>query len=343
MNHRSAGRALLASLAIGAAVMAPAPAQAQAQTTAPNDEAESLIRRGVELRSSGQDAEALALFQQAWTLTRSPRARAQIGLAEQALGRWIDADDHIGEALDAAADPWVLRNRAALEGARVAVRRRLSTLDVRDAPAGAELWVNGTRRATLPLREPIRVVAGTVAIELRAAGYRTVQRDVIVEAGVAARESVTMLPSGADSAGQASGADSAGQTSGGARAGVAPSQPSPLRTAGIVALAAGGVVTVGAIIAHAVRESTAARWNSDECLSPTGATRGETCPNEWATLQTTSTLSVVSYVAGGTLVAAGAVLLGLGATRDAREAPARASVRCAPDFARPGLVCGASF
>jgi tetratricopeptide (TPR) repeat protein len=340
MNHRSAARALLASLAIGAAVMAPAQARAQAQTTAPNDEAESLIRRGVELRSSGQDAEALALFQQAWTLTRSPRARAQIGLAEQALGRWIDADDHIGEALDAAADPWVLRNRAALEGARVAVRRRLSTLDVRDAPAGAELWVNGTRRATLPLREPIRVVAGTVAIELRATGFRTVQRDVIVEAGVAARESVTMLPSGAESAGGASGA---GPTVGAAGPSVAPSPPSPLRTAGIAALAAGGAVTIGAVIAHAVRESTAGRWNSDDCLSPTGATRGETCPSEWATLQTTSTLSVVSYVAGGTLVAAGAVLLGLGAARDARESPARASVRCAPDFTRPGLVCGASF
>ena len=57
---------------------------------ATGDAAEHLIKQGVELRAKGKDAEALVLFQKAYAATPSPRALAQIALAEQALGRWIE-------------------------------------------------------------------------------------------------------------------------------------------------------------------------------------------------------------------------------------------------------------
>src|SRR5262245_7061850 len=65
-------------------------------------EVEALIKSGVSLREQGKDEAALREFQRAHELSRAPRALAQIALAEQALGRWIDAEAHLEEALTAA-------------------------------------------------------------------------------------------------------------------------------------------------------------------------------------------------------------------------------------------------
>src|SRR4051812_7480565 len=47
-----------------------------------------LLREGVSLRREGRDEEALQRFQRAYEIGHGGRALAQIGLAEQALGRW---------------------------------------------------------------------------------------------------------------------------------------------------------------------------------------------------------------------------------------------------------------
>ncbi|MBK8695071.1 MAG: hypothetical protein IPN17_23025 [Deltaproteobacteria bacterium] len=74
------------------------------------------MRAGVELRRAHRDEEALAHFTRAYGQTRSPVAQAQMGLAEQALGRWVEAEEHVRRSLEAATDPWILRNREALRG-----------------------------------------------------------------------------------------------------------------------------------------------------------------------------------------------------------------------------------
>jgi len=70
------------SVAVGLATIL-AWGTAAAQGTDPADAA---IRRGVDLRRQGQDDQALQEFKKAYELSPSPRALAQIGLAEQALG-----------------------------------------------------------------------------------------------------------------------------------------------------------------------------------------------------------------------------------------------------------------
>ncbi len=45
----------------------------------PNDEAEAQLRRGVELRRAGRDAESLDAFARAYSLQRGPRMAAQWG------------------------------------------------------------------------------------------------------------------------------------------------------------------------------------------------------------------------------------------------------------------------
>ena len=68
-------------------------------------DADELIRQGVERRRHGDDVGALDLFEQAYSKGHGPRALAQVALAEQALGKWVVASEHIREALAIQRDP----------------------------------------------------------------------------------------------------------------------------------------------------------------------------------------------------------------------------------------------
>lgn len=74
---------------------------------------EQLISRGVQLRKDGDDQSARDVFRQAYDRFPSPKAACQLGLAEQALGRWDEAEAHLREGPRATDDPWVKKNREA--------------------------------------------------------------------------------------------------------------------------------------------------------------------------------------------------------------------------------------
>jgi hypothetical protein len=190
MRIRSASPLLfVASLvALGTAV---GPCRVLAASAA--TEADAALKRGVELRRRGDDAQALVEFQHAFSWYRSARALAQIGFAEMALGRWRDAEEHLGQALaDADDDVWVRRNRATIDQSRAAVASHLGSLEVLGSPEGAELRVDGRLVGRLPLARPIRVAAGDVGVELRAAGYLPSSRPVTITAGQLSRETITL-------------------------------------------------------------------------------------------------------------------------------------------------------
>jgi tetratricopeptide (TPR) repeat protein len=159
-----------------------------------NVEADALVQQGVAHRRAGQDQLALESFRRAFALQPSPRTRAQIALAEQALGQWADADRDLRAALAANTDDWIQRNRAALEAALNAIASRVATIELTCNTTGARLFVNGHEESAFPLAQPLRVEAGTVAIEIRMDGYRTVRRAIDVEGGRTYRESFTLVP-----------------------------------------------------------------------------------------------------------------------------------------------------
>src|SRR5581483_9001377 len=121
-------------------------ARAHAQT----DDVDALLRRGVALRERGDDDAALRVFQRACALRCTPRVTAQVGLAEDALGRWVDAESHLTAAVGATDDFWIARHHSALVGALATVRQHLGTLEIR-GPAGAMVSVGGRPVGTLPL------------------------------------------------------------------------------------------------------------------------------------------------------------------------------------------------
>lgn len=154
---------------------------------------EALLRRGVALRQRGDDAGALDQFQRARALTDEPRVLAQVALAEQALGRWVDAARHLREAVAHEDDPWIRRNAAALAGARDEIMRHVGGVTVEGPGAQGELRVDDARVAALPMTAPAVVLAGERALQVRREGYTPWSQSFTVRPGELNRVEVPAL------------------------------------------------------------------------------------------------------------------------------------------------------
>lgn len=169
-------RSLLTISVLACAIAATSLAHAQ-------EDAEAHVRNGIELRRRGRDQLALDEFQKAYALARTGRTAAQLGLCEQALGHWIDADEHLAEALDHGDDPWVAKNRAVLQSSASAAKEHIGTLEIIGDPPGAEVLFSGRAVGRLPMPRPAPVNEGTVDVEVRAPGHRTGTRSVTIRPG----------------------------------------------------------------------------------------------------------------------------------------------------------------
>lgn len=302
-------------VAVGAAVVAlAAPAGAQV------DPVEARFERGVTLREGGRDAEALEVFRGLWEETHGGRARAQVAMAEHALGRYVEALVHLREAL-ATSDPWVQRNRPALRGLLATIERRFGALVVRGAPAGAEVRVDGSPIGVLPMAEPVRVASGRVRLEVSAPGYATAARAVTVSADGVTRETVRLAP-----------------------VGLAPTpaqRGSGLRTGAWIAGAAGVALLAGTAVSFALHESTVDRYNG-RCLGRLAPPEAETpaCRDDRDDETTLRTLSTVGLVAGA---AAGVLSAVLFLAAPTREAAGRAALSCGGGPGDVGVACGGRF
>jgi hypothetical protein len=140
----------------------------------------------------GHDEEALALFRRAHSLAPSARARAQIGLAEQALGRWVLAERDVAGALEVTGDSWVRKNRTDLVAALEAVRDHLGRVAVLGSPIGAIILINGERIGKLPQAEPLSVPAGEAVVGLMAPGHVSLMRKINVFARALVSETIDL-------------------------------------------------------------------------------------------------------------------------------------------------------
>jgi hypothetical protein len=311
------------------------------------EDAEGLIKRGVELRKAGRDGEALELFKRAHDVAPAPRSLAQMGLAEQALGSWPDAEAHLAQALASRKDPWIAKNVAVLQDALAAVGQHLGSLEVLGKPAGAEVLLDGRVVAKLPLAEPLRVTAGTVPVELRAPGYLPLVRTVTVVAGQLTRESVTLqpVPEGGAAANPEPRTPPPAQPPP-----PQPSQPtqpsaepsrSPLRTAAWATLIGGAVFAVAGGVSVILREIDAENYNSN-CVdppTPLDMAQQSQCSDWKSGGDTTSKLAIGTLVTAGVLGATSAVLFAI--TRSA-PSESRAAFACMPTPTL-GLSCAARF
>lgn len=178
---------IVSALFVGAMLLCAAPAFAQ------QAELDAQVQHGIALRESNQADAALEHFRRVWESTRYPRALAQIAVTEQTLGRWVEADRSFRAVLALSAHPWVQQNRARVEQSLATVGEHLGEFEVSGVPPGTELWVDDQRVATTPLAAALRLTIGTHTLELRAEGFVTARRALLINARSMTRETVVMV------------------------------------------------------------------------------------------------------------------------------------------------------
>lgn len=137
--------------------------------------------------------EALGEFQKALRVQDSARALAQVALAEQALGLWVDANLHLGQALQRDGDPWIKKNRSTLETARTTIRGHICHVDFWGTPAGADVLIDGKRAGSLP-EVDTWVAPGEISYQAKAAGFAPRERTLKTVEGTLVREHIELRP-----------------------------------------------------------------------------------------------------------------------------------------------------
>jgi hypothetical protein len=170
---------------LGLAVFSALTAGRVIDARAESEEPEALIKQGVALRRNGDDARAYGYFKRAYDLAQTPRSAAQLGLVEQALSRFVEAQKHLSEAL-ATKDAWVEQNRASLESSRTFVRGRLGKVQITGAPADATVAVGSDLPFALPSDGVVWLAAGESTLVIAAHGHASFTKAVKVAAGESA-------------------------------------------------------------------------------------------------------------------------------------------------------------
>lgn len=329
MSRRGRLVALSLSLALASGVSwaQPAPPQAQSQTQSPLD---ATIAAALALRVEGRDAEALALLTRAWEETRSPRARAQMARAEQAVGRWLDAEQHMTEAL-ASEDPWVIARRASLEEERTRVRAHLGRVELLGLPDGARVRIDGRGPYALPLAEPPWSAVGTVLVEVEADGYFPAARRVVVDVGATTRETISLVRTPTEPPPVTPPVAPPVNVSPSPHAPPVTDAPasSVRATLGLAGIIAGATFAVGGLAAHIARELAVSAAADQGCgYDPSGRLVGPTdCVDRVSSINVATALTVTGYALGATLLGAGVALV-----VTAPRARSNAAWSCAPSL-----------
>lgn len=312
------------------------PKVAAAQPTCDEAAVEASERDAQAANRAGRHEEALALFRRAHATCGGVRALARAALTEAALGRWLDADRHLREALEHADDPWIVQNRAALEVEARRIDEHVGVLLVTGAGPEGEVLLDAQPAGAWPMREPTRVLAGLVTVTVRVVGFRSVERTVRVAPSVITREEVTLAPEAPQLAPAA--------TPAGLITLVSPriepparSGPSALR---VVAWAAAGIavagVTTGATAAG-IRSAALADLEASRCdAMPPDRPRCDALADD---ADGTRPWIVGGLVVGGAFAVASALAFVFDPARRSDRAAAR--WRCGPEAL--GVVCAAMF
>ncbi|HXI59121.1 MAG TPA: PEGA domain-containing protein [Polyangia bacterium] len=319
-------------------------------------DADAAISKGIDLRRQGKNEEALEQFQNAYRLSPSPRAKAQIALAEQAIGRWADAERDLADAMSQTSDPWIARQRTVLTEAMGVIRRHLGALTIKGDPAGAIVELDGEPVGTIPLPER-HVTAGEVVVTVRAQGFVSVTRKVTVTPGELAAEVFRLKHIESDSA--AGGLGSSRGQSEGVRAetpppavglsSTPPDEPAtsggrgPLRTAAWGAGIGGGALLVAGGTFLLLAEHTVHRFD-DHCFvdADTNAVRGGgDCSDLNDTVHRDRVIGVIGLAVGGAAIATSVLFFYKTASVD-KSTKVQALAACAPT-AGLGVACAWRF
>jgi hypothetical protein len=296
-----------------------------------SSEAEALITKGVELREKGRDEEALGVFKQALAKSPTARARAQVALAEQALGMWVQAEADLTTAL-AMEDAWITKNRGALETALGVVRKHLGSLEVRGAE-NAEIYLDGARLGAGA--GPFRAEAGKRQLEVRSTGFHSTTRSVEIPAGGVARETVTLVAN--QPASSASGSPIRNEDNGAKHETTEEDPGHGQRVLGWVFVGGGAALLATGVAGLLVRKGIVDDYN--RACPGLGVAQPASCDDQVSSARTWLTVSIITLVGGSVAVGGGAVLVATAPSSPEKKA---ARVSCGT-WGIAGITCAGAF
>jgi len=324
----------------------------QARAAAEAQQAEALIREGVQLRGQDQTARALPLFEKAYGISRTPRTAGQLGLCELELGHYAEAELHLAEALAAPEHPWIAKNKATLKRQLDVARANVGELVLTVSPATAEVLLNNKAADKVVVGLPIHLAKGPVDLEVRAPGYEPARETITIVGGKREERTFALVlqpPSAIVPV-----ADSGPSVT--LATGEPPAQTGASDPRRIAAWVTGG----GALVALTLGtvEAFNAASKRDDFNNHTSVVGGVALPDcttvslaaECKPLKDAYdraiTLSVVGFVAAGALAAASSVLFVLsssGHVGSAERAGVAPTFACVPDLGARGLGCSLRF
>lgn len=285
----------------------PAAAPAADTSADTTGDAESLIARGVALRHEGKDAEALKVFRRAYDQTPTARARAQIGLAEQALGMWLEAERDLTAALADPNDAWVRQYKDPLQSSLTAVKARLGSLEIVVNVPHADVLVDGAKVGTAP-GPALRVVAGSRTVLVHADAYHPISRSVVVPGGGVARETFELAPLPPQTTEPGAARSETGAPGAGGEGAPTTSQ----RTLGWALLGGGALVLAGGGVAQIVQQIAVSDYNdygNKSCPGAASPSQPPPCDRLLAKAERWQTVAIVGFATGGALAIAGTILV----------------------------------
>jgi hypothetical protein len=250
---------IVVSLAIG-----------QGPVRADGDESEAFINQGLKAMRKGDYPAALDAFHSAHQARPTTRSRTEIGLAEQALHRWVEAESDLAAALSEVNDAWLEPHRSLIEKALADVRSHLGMMTIESGLRGAQVKINGEPSGFLPLPGPLFLLPGTVQVEIAAPARRLWRNEAQIKLGETVRlapifepldEPPTVMP-----------VPPVVHKAEVEREYLADTDPKALRVIGWLAVAAGGVAAgTGAFLLTRSQAGSSRRLVSIECLALGGA------------------------------------------------------------------------
>jgi hypothetical protein len=140
--------------------------------------AKELNRQGIRLLDAGDVERALEHFLASRDVLPTTKNVANAALCLDQLGRYDEALELLEELLKQFAGGLDDDDRAAIGPMMESLRGKVAFLDV-SSNVGGTVFVDGRERAKLPLRTPLRILAGSRKVRVTKNGFETL--DVVVE------------------------------------------------------------------------------------------------------------------------------------------------------------------
>ena len=154
--------------------------------------AKALFERGVADYGAGQYASALSSFQEAFRVRPHPLVNVNIANCYDKLGKPLQAIFHFQRFLES--DAGTPAQRDEVKAAVERLKQQIGKVNLRITPDGALAILDAGEQRKAPILDPVQLEAGKHTLEVRAEGYKTVQRNLSVKGGATLEITVALEP-----------------------------------------------------------------------------------------------------------------------------------------------------